>query len=153
MSPILELTEENYGEALLKAFAKAEAFIVAAEPLFDISGSKLADVANMIPLHQMKYGRTMAELKAISDWLEIHRGRIEARYMKNYERMPKTFTAREITAYLGGERDIVEIKQLEAQANLLYSQLREIVESFKQMSWMVGHITKLHVASMQEALI
>lgn len=124
-----------------------------AEPIFKIEGERLETIARTIPHHQATYAQKAMEARAVVKWLEIHRGRAESKYVKNYNNAPRALGVKEQSQYLQGEREIVDLNQLIVQAALYQQQFDEIVEAIKQMGWMVGNITKLRVAELQDVII
>lgn len=124
-----------------------------AEPIFKIEGERLEKLARDVPHHQVYYAQRAQEARAVVKWLEIEKGRTESRYIKNYNQSPRALGVKEQSQYLQGERDVIELNQLIVEAALKQQQFDEIVEAIKQMGWMIGHITKLRVAEMQDAVI
>ncbi len=144
--------EELKGE-LPGFFDKWQTEINGAEPIFKIEGERLEKLARDIPHHQVFYAQRAQEARAVVKWLEIEKGRSESRYVKNYNNSPRALGVKEQAQYLNGEKDIIELNQLIVEAALKQQQFDEIVEAIKQMGWMIGHITKLRVAEMQDAII
>jgi len=153
VSFLFTLEEDKLADQLPKIFENYENHVKNAEPLFDLDGMRLELIARNLPQHQVFYAHRANEMKQVIKWLENYKSKLEARFTKNYSQGQRALTARDITTFIGGERDIVELNQLIIEATLLYSQLDEIVEAFKQMGWMLGHITKLRVAELQEVEI
>jgi hypothetical protein len=154
MSFLLALDESRLIEQLIPILDAFDADVVKAEPLFKIEGERLEHIARSLPQHQAYYGQRAQEAKHLVKWLENHLAKIEARMIKNMNaHSSKAFGQRETTAIISGEREVVEQKQLVIEASLIHHRLDEIVEAFKQMGWMLGHITKLHVASIQDVVL
>jgi hypothetical protein len=153
MSILLDLSEERLQEQLPLLLAKWEQEIAKSEKLFDLKGERLEAVARALPQHQAHYAQLAQEAKHLVKWIENDLARIEARLTKNYLQGQRVYGARETTTLIGGEREMIEQKQLIIEASLVYQKLDEIVEAFKQMGWMLGHITKLHVASIQDVVL
>lgn len=153
MSFLFTLEEDKLADQLPKIFENYENHVKNAEPLFDLDGMRLELIARNLPQHQVFYAHRANEMKQVIKWLENYKSKLEARFTKNYSQGQRALTARDITTFIGGERDIVELNQLIIEATLLYSQLDEIVEAFKQMGWMVGNITKLRVAELHDVEI
>lgn len=150
MSFLFTLEEDKLADQLPAIFENYEKHIKAAEPLFELDGMRLELIARNLPQHQMFYAHRAHEMKQVMKWLENYKYKLEACYTKNYSQGQRALTARDVTTFISGEKEIVELNQLIIEANLLYSQLDEIVEAFKQMGWMCGHITKLRVAELQD---
>ena len=152
---LFELGESNadLSVELPNFFDKWEAEIAAAEPIFEIKGTRLEMLARDLAQHQGHYSRLAIHARGVSKWLENQKAKIEARYIKNYNNAPRALGVKEQSQYLNGEKDIVEMNQLIIQTALYQGQFDEIVESLKQMGWMIGHITKLRVAELQSVEI
>jgi hypothetical protein len=124
-----------------------------AEPVFDIKGAKLENLARDLPQHQFHYAKFAQEAKALVKWLEIQKARAESKYVKNYNNSSRALGVKEQSQYLQGEKEVYEMNQLIVEANLKQQQLDEIVEAVKQLGWMIGAMVKLRVAELQEVVI
>jgi hypothetical protein len=153
MSFLFTLDESKLGEQLPEIFDAVELEIAKAEPLFDIEGIRLELLARDLPKHQGHYDLKAQEMKQLMKWLENYKGKQEAILLKNYNKGQRALSATDQRILIGGEKDIVETNQLIIEATLLYGKLDAIVEAFKQMGWMIGHITKLRVAELGDIII
>jgi hypothetical protein len=141
-------------QAELPAFFDAwEKEIESAKPVFELEGVRLELIARNIPHHQVFYAQRAMEARAVVKWLEVQKAKAESRYVKNYNNSPRALGVKEQSQYLQGEKEVVELNQLIIQAALYQQQFDEIVEAVKQLGWMVGNITKLRVAELQDAVI
>jgi hypothetical protein len=138
---------------MIAFFDRWEQQIKLAEPLFKIEGSKLEDLARTIPQHQFHFAGLAQEAKAAVKYFESMLEQQEAIYAKNYAHGNRAYGSREVQQFIQGEKEVVEMKQLIVQAAFYQNQLAEIVEAIKQMGWMLGHIVKLRVASLEETII
>lgn len=153
MSFLFTLEEEKLSEQLPSIFAKYEKKIASAEPLFQLEGMRLEVVARTLPYHQVEYEEAANDMKQVMKWLENFKAKVESRLLKNYMQGQRALGARETNVFIAGEPEMVELNQLLIESNLLYSKLNAIVEGFNQMGWMVGHITKLRVAELQDVIL
>jgi len=153
MSFLFELEEDKLVDQLPLIFDRYEREIVNAEPLFKIDGERLEVLARNLPMHQAHFAQRTQDMKQLMKWLENYKAKQEAIILKNYNRGQRALTATDQRILLGGEKEIVETNQLIIEASLLYGKLDEIVEAFKQMGWMLGHITKLRVAELGDIII
>jgi hypothetical protein len=149
----LGTTYDVMAPQLLNFFDQWEKEIKGAAPIFDIEGERIEKLARDLPHHQVFYAQRAQEARALVKWLEIMKAQKEARHIKNYNNSPRALAAREQSAYIQGEKDVVELNQLIVNTALLQQQFEEIVEAVKQMGWMIGNITKLRVVEMQDAVI
>jgi hypothetical protein len=154
MSFLFNLDEDKLFEQLPDIFAKAEGEIAKAEPLFTIEGERLEVIARNLPKHQAHFDQAAQEMKQLMKWLENHKAKEEAILFKNYTRgNSRALSATDQKILLAGEKSIIEINQVIIEANLMYSKFESITEAFKQMGWMVGHITKLRVAELNDIVL
>ena len=154
MSFLFELDEDKLAEQLPDIFAKYEAKVQNAAPLFDLEGQRLEMLLRELPKHQAHYDHRAQEMKQLMKWLENFKAKTESRLLKNYNGgRNQVFSARDVTTMIGGEKDIVELNQLIIEATLLYEQLDSIVEGFKTMNWTLGYVTKLRISELQETII
>ncbi len=153
MTTLLQIDETKLVEELDAFFTKYDREVQKAEPLFSLEGARLEVIARTLPYNQSHYDMLAQEAKQLVKWLENHRARIESRLTKNYLQGNRAYGARETSTLIAGEKEMVEINQLIIEASLAHQRLDAIVEGFKQMGWMVGNITKLRVASLQDVVI
>lgn len=153
MSLLLRLEEDKLGEQLPEIFERFEKAVEDAAPLFELEGRRLEEIARTVPQNQFRYEKRSQEMKHVVRWLENYRAKLESRYTKNYAQGQRAIPAREATVYINGEREIVEVNQLIIEASLLHQKLDAIAEGFKQMGFMVGHITRLRVAELQNVVL
>jgi hypothetical protein len=144
---------EEYMAELPTFFEQWAQEIEEAAPIFEMEGVRLEKLASALPHHQFFYAGRAQEARAVVKWLEISKAQKESRHVKNYNNQPRALGVKEQSLYIQGEKDVVELNQLIVEANLKQQQFDEIVEAIKQMGWMLGHITKLRVAEMQDAII
>lgn len=153
MSFLLTLDEEKLSE-IIPFLPKYEAKIEAARPIFKLEGRKLEEVMRTLPHYQSSYDQSYQELKSLEDWINIIKDKKTGKLWKKYnEGYSKALSTRDIQAYIASEKDIVELNQIALEITLLKSNMQSIVESLKQIGWMVGNITKLRVAEMQDAIL
>ena len=153
MSFLFTLEEDRLAEQLPPIFENYEKHIKKAEPLFELEGVHLEKLARDLPRNQTFYAHRAQEMKQVAKWLENYKAKLEARFTKNYSQGQRALGAREAATFIGGEKDIVELNQLIIEATLLHQKLNDIVEGFQQMGWMIGNMTKLRVAELQEVTL
>lgn len=153
MSALLNIDDADIGGSIIPMMEKFDAEIAKAEPLFELQGRKLVDIARDLPYHLHYYSQLAQEAKGLVKWLENHKAKIEARLTKNYLNGQRAFGQRETSTLIAGEKDMIEHNQLVIEAQICQQKLDAIVQSFEQMGWMVGHKTKLLVAELHSAVI
>ena len=152
MSFILALDESKL-EQLIELLPRYEQKILDAEQIFKLDGRRLEEIIRSLPHYQANYDQSLQEIKAVDAWLETLREKITAKYWRKYlEGYSRALSTRDIQAYIAGEKEIVELNQIGIEITLLKNKFEAIVEALKQMGWMMGHVTKLRVAEMQDAI-
>lgn len=153
MTAFLTIDETKLAAELSSFFERYDREIKKAEPLFELEGRRLEEIARSLPYHQSHYDQLAKEAHQLVKWLENFRARIEARLTRNYLQGQRAYGSRETSTLVAGEKEMVDHNALIIEAQLFYQRLDAIVESFKQMGWMVGHITKLRVSELQDVVI
>lgn len=153
MSFLFTLEEHLLPEQLPPILEKWEREISKAAALFELEGRRLEEIARVLPQHQAYYSMLTQESKQLVKWLENYKSKLEARATKNINSGSRAVGTREAAIYINGEKDIVEINQLIIEAALVHQKFDCIVDAFQQMGWMVGNITKLRVASLNDVVL
>jgi hypothetical protein len=153
VSFLLTLSEDKL-EEIVSLLPRYEERIKAAEPIFRLEERRLEEVMRVLPHHQSSYDQSHQEMKALEEWLNNIRekkvGKLWKKYTESYSR---ALSAKDIQAYINAEPDIVALNQIIIEVVLLKNNLSAIVESLQQMGWMCGHITKLRISEMQDAIL
>ena len=153
MSFLLTLDEDRL-EEIVPLLPKYEEQVKAAEQIFQIEGRRLEEILRTLPHYQSSYDQSYQNLKGMEEWIsnikEKKVGKLWKKYNEGYSR---ALSARDIQAYIASEKEIVEINQILIEVSLLKNHLSSIVEALKQLGWMAGHITKLRIAEMQDAIL
>jgi hypothetical protein len=153
MSYLLNLAEDRL-EEIIPLLDRYEKKIEAAAPIFKLEGRRLEEIARTLPHYQASYHQAFQEVKGLEEWLislkEKRVGKLWRKYTEGYSRQ---LTHKDVQAYIGAEKEVVELNQILIEVVLLKNNLDSIVEAIKQMGWMVGHMTKLRIAEMQDAIL
>ncbi len=153
MSVVLELSEEKLAE-IIPLLEKFEKKIKAAEPIFKIEGRRLEEVARTLPQYQASYNQTFQEVKAIEAWVlnikEKKVGKLWKKYTEGYSRQ---LSAKDIQMYIAADQEIVDLNQILIEIVHVKDSFDAIVDALRQMGWMVGNMTKLRVAELDQAVL
>ena len=153
MSFLLTLEEDSL-DKIVNLLDKYENLIELAEPIFKLEGRRIEEIARTLPHYQSNYDQFLQELKGLEEWLNNIKEKKTAKLWKRYnEGYSKALSSRDIQAYIAGEKDIVDLNQIIIEVTLLKSKFASIVEALKQLGWMLGHITKLRISEMEDAIL
>jgi hypothetical protein len=153
MSFLLTLSDDRLAE-IIPLLEKYEKKIEEAEPLFNLNGQKLEFVCKTLPHHLSSYDQSYQELKSLEEWLNSKRDKVQARLWKKYtEGYARALSAKDIQAYIAGEPEFVTFTEIILEVSHLKGKFQSIGEGFTTMNWMVGHITKLRIAELQDVTL
>ena len=153
MSFLLNLEIDKL-EMILDVLPKYEKKVEEAAAIFKLEGRKLEEIMRTLPHYQSTYDQALQEMKALEEWVNNVKDKENARLWKKYiEGYPKQLATRDVQSYIGGEKTIVELNQIIIEVSLIKNHLNSIVESLKQLGWMMSHVTKLRVAEIEDATL
>lgn len=139
---------------LLLLITKYEQYVENAEPLFDITGRKLEEVCKILPKNLAVYDRYYQEMKTLEEWMIVKREKIQSKLWKKFlEGYPRALASKDIQMYIQGDAEYVEFTEIIIEVSNIKSKLQSIVKAFDSMSWMLGHITKIRVAELQDTVL
>ena len=155
MTFLLSLDEDSTDYSkVVELLPRYEQKIKEAEPIFKLDGRRLEEIMRTLPHYQANYDQAYQDMKSLEEWLNVVKDRINAKYWRKYnENYSRALSTKDIQSYIAGEKEIVQINQVLTEVGLIKSHLFSIVESVKQLGWMVGNITKLRVSEMQDATL
>lgn len=153
MSFLFSLENDKLLTQLPAIFEKYESYVSMAEPLFKLDGVKLEKLTRDLPHHLAVYGQYASDMKQLIKWLENWKSKLEAKFTRNYTQGQRVLGAREQSAFIAGEKDMVEINELIIETTLIYQKLEAIKEAFQQMGWCLTNIVKLRVAELGDVVL
>lgn len=149
----LDNTSNDYSR-IIDILPRYEKLIEEAKPIFAIEGKRLEEVMRTIPHHQSRYEQAYHDMKALEEWLTTVRDRITSKLWKKYnEHYSRALSTKDIQSYIAGEKEMLELNQVVTEVSLLKNNLYAIADAIKQMGWMMGHVTKLRVAELQDVIL
>lgn len=137
---------------ILPILARYEELVENAEPLFELKGRRLEEIAMTLPKSQKKYSIALKNMKSLEEWVGLIRDKRNAKAWKKFtEGYPQKLGPNDIKNYVGGDKEIIEINQIIIEVALIRQQLEAIVQAFEQMGWMITNMVKLRIAELQDA--
>ena len=102
-------------------------------------------------LVEMRFSQ-LQEVEAILEYLNIELRKTRSakfkQYLENYNRQ---LSSRDVEKYVDGEADVVDLAVLVNEVALLRNKFLSVTKGLDQKSWMIGHITRLRVAGLDDA--
>lgn len=96
----------------------------------------------------------LQEIEAILEFVNIKYREIRSNTFKKYlEKYAKDLTSRDADKYCDGDREVVDMAIIVNQVALLRNKYLAMHKGLDQKSYMLGHITRLKVAGLDDASV
>lgn len=94
----------------------------------------------------------LQELEALLEFLTVDLKRVKSiefrKYLENYQ---KVLSSRDCEKYVDGEPSVISATLLVNECAMVRNKFLSIHKGLDQMSWMIGHITRLKCAGLDDA--
>ena len=109
---------------------------------------------SMLPgITEQRFGN-LQEIEAVLKYLEIQLRKIRSqtfrKYLENYNR---ALTSRDAERYVDGEQDVIDMETIINEIALLRNKYLGILKGLESKNFMIGHITRIRVAGMDDMTI
>jgi len=139
---------------LLGIITRYEGYVDDSEKFFKIDGVKLEEVCRTLPKNLSVYDRYYQEMKTLEEWMVVKREKIQSKLWKKFlEGYPRALASKDIQMYIQGDPEYVEFTEIILEVANIKAKLQSIVKAFESLSWMVGHITRLRIAELQDTVL
>ena len=96
----------------------------------------------------------LQEIEAVLAYVDIQLRQIRRKYFKKYlESYNRALSSRDAEKYVDGEDEVVTFEILMNDVALLRNRWLAILKGLDQKSFMLGHITKLRTAGMEDVTV
>jgi len=96
----------------------------------------------------------LQEIEAVLAYVDIQLRQIRRKYFKKYlEGYNRALSSRDAEKYVDGEDEVVTFEILMNDVALLRNRWLAIIKGLDQKSFMLGHITKLRTAGMEDVTV
>lgn len=93
----------------------------------------------------------LQEIEAVLRYMELQLRKIRRKHFQKYlENYNKVLTSRDAEKYTEGEDEVIEYEFLINEVSLLRNKYLGIMKGIEQKSFMLGHITRLRAAGMED---
>lgn len=109
---------------------------------------------SMLPgITERRFGN-LQEIEAVLKYLEIQLKKLRSqtfrKYLENYNR---ALTSRDAERYVDGEQDVIDMETIINEIALLRNKYLGILKGLESKNFMLGHITRIRVAGMDDMTI
>ena len=96
----------------------------------------------------------LQEIEAVLNFLNISLRKIRRKYFQDYlEKYAKALSSRDAEKYTDGETEVVDFELILNEVALIRNKYLGIMKGLEQKSFMMGHITKLKCAGMEDVTL
>jgi hypothetical protein len=96
----------------------------------------------------------LQEIEAVLNFLNIQLRKIRTKHFKKYlESYARALTARDAEKYVDGEDEVIDFETIINEVALLRNRWLGIMKGLESKNFMLGHVTRLRTAGMEDASI
>jgi hypothetical protein len=118
------------------------------------NGKKITDIAKNHTQYKIEFDTFLQECKGIEDYIKMRLDEEESKLWKKFSNnYPKALTNKDIGIYIASEPSLIAMKTIHMEVVDTRRKLEAVVDALKDMSWLVGNMTKLFVAQIEDATL
>ena len=96
----------------------------------------------------------LQEIEAVLNYLNIQLRKIRRRHFQKYlEAYARQLTSRDAEKYVDGEDEVIDFETIINEVALLRNRFLGIMKGMESKNFMLGHITRLRTAGMEDAQV
>lgn len=96
----------------------------------------------------------LQEIEAVLNYLNIQLRKIRRRHFQKYlEAYARQLSSRDAEKYVEGEDEVIDMETIINEVALLRNRWLGIMKSLESKNFMLGHIVRLRVAGMEDAVV
>lgn len=130
-----------------------EAELLSAKVDVGIKGNVEKNIANLPGVTEQRFNQ-LQEIESVLNYLNIQLKKTRSlafkKYLENYNR---ALTSRDAERYCDSEADVVDMETLVNEIALLRNKWLGVIKGLESKNFMLGHITRLRTAGMEDASI
>jgi hypothetical protein len=94
----------------------------------------------------------LQEIEAVLNYLNIQLRKIRRRYFQQYlEKYARALSSRDAEKYVDGEAEVVDFETIINSVALLRNKYLGVIKAKESKNFMLGHITRLRTAGLEDA--
>jgi hypothetical protein len=94
----------------------------------------------------------LQEIEAVLNYLNTQLRKIRRRHFQKYlENYARALTARDAEKYVDGEEEVIDFETIINEVALLRNRFLGVMKGLESKNFMLGHITRLRTAGMEDA--
>lgn len=93
----------------------------------------------------------LQEIEAVMRFMELNLRKIRRKHFQKYlESYNRVLTSRDAEKYTEGEEEVVDYEYLMNEVSLIRNKYLSVMKGLEQKSFMIGHLTRLKTAGMED---
>jgi len=118
-----------------------------------IGGRIERNISDLPGITEQRFAQ-LQEIEAVLNYLNIQLRKIRRRHFQKYlESYNRALTSRDAEKYVDGEDEVIDFECIINEVSLLRNRWLGIMKALESKNFMLGHITRLRVAGMDDAEI
>jgi hypothetical protein len=118
-----------------------------------IKGNVEKNLADLPGITENRFNQ-LEEVEAVLNFLNLRLRKIRRKHFQIYlEGYNRVLTSRDAEKYVDGEEEVVEFEMLINEVALLRNRYLGIMKGLEAKSYMIGHITRLRCAGMEDVSV
>jgi hypothetical protein len=118
-----------------------------------VTGKVERAIADMPGITEHRFNQ-LQEIEAVLNYLNIQLRKIRRKHFQTYlEGYGRALTSRDAEKYVDGEQEVIDHECIINEVALLRNKWLGIMKGLENKQWMLGHITRLRVAGMEDITI
>lgn len=94
----------------------------------------------------------LQEIEAVLNYLNLQLRKIRRRHFQKYlENYARALSARDAEKYVDGEDEVIDFETIINEVAYLRNRWLGILKAFESKNFMLGHVTRLRIAGMEDA--
>lgn len=127
--------------------------LVSAKNEVKIHGSLDKALSSLPGITEHRFSQ-LQEIEAILNHLEIELRRVKKGYFQKYlENYNRALSSRDAERYADGEPEVIMYGQLINEVSLLRNKYLSITKGLESKNFMLGHLTRLRVAGLDDSMV
>lgn len=118
-----------------------------------IHGNLEKNLAALPGVTEHRFGQ-LQNIESVLNFLNIQQRAIKQKYYKKYlESYGRALTSRDAERYADAEQEVIDMDLVIAEVALLRNQFLSIIKALESKNFMLGHITRLRAAGLEDISI
>jgi len=118
-----------------------------------VKGNLEKNIASLPGLTEHRFNQ-LQEIEAVLNYLNIQLRKIRRRYFQKYlENYARALTSRDAEKYVDGEDEVIDFETIINEVALVRNKWLGVLKGLESKNFMLGHVTRLRSAGMEDVTL